>query len=205
MPGSGLNGADQAAVINAVRAAYMDEVVNVDLRRRMQRFDFLKKMQDRYREQLKKKRDVLREVSESPGRGGRWAGLEQDAASRLYHDLRSQLIKHRMERAEVEALLERRKNAGGAAADAARREMPQLEDRLAALIAGQKVLDEELERLAEDRNEANRRELELRDVKEDIAQMQEAYRKISAEVEALSIELDAPPRIRLIDEASAPK
>jgi hypothetical protein len=200
-PASGLSGPDQAVIINAVVRAYIDEVVNVDLKRRMERLDNLKKLKEKYNDLLRKKRETLRRLAESVGRDERIQGLEKEAWPRLYGELRSQRIKLRMERAEVETLLERRKKAGGAAADAARKEIPQLEDRLAVLTAGQKVLDEELERLAVEMHGTTVHVLDLKSEQDEVAQMEEAARKIAAEVEALSVEIQAPPRVRQIDRA----
>jgi hypothetical protein len=202
MEASRLSGVDQAAIINAVLQAYMDAVVNVDARRRTARHEQLKKLRESYSSLLKSKRDTLRKLSETVGRSERIAGLEKDAWPRLYLDLRSRRIQQRMERAEIETLLERRRSAGGAAADAARKEIPQLEDRLAVLTAGQKVVDEELERLAEEMHSTTIHVLDLKGQQDEIAQMEEILRKITAEVEALNVEIDAPPRIRPIDEAA---
>ena len=124
---------------------------------------------------------------------------------RLYHDLRTRRVQLRLEQSEAETLLARRKKAEGATTDPSRQEIARLEDRLAVLIAGQKVIDEELERLTQEMRGTVGRELDLAAAKEDIAQMEDASRKIAAEVEALSVELEAPPRIRTIDDAVAPR
>jgi vacuolar-type H+-ATPase subunit I/STV1 len=194
------SGVDQAAIINAVVRAYMDQVVNADARRRAARLEQLKKLRDSYSNLLKSKRETLRKLSESVGRSERIAGLEKDAWPRLYQELRSRRIKQRIERAEIETLLERRKKTGGAT-DAARPGILQLEDRLAVVTAGQKVVDEELDRLAEEMHGSTIHVLDLKGMKDEIAQLEEVRRKIAAEVEALNVELEAPPRIRLLDMA----
>jgi hypothetical protein len=200
-PGSGLSGADQATIINAVVRAYMDEVVNVDLKRRTERYDRLKKLQDNYDQLLSKKQETLRKLSESAGRGEPLGDLEKNALRRLYHDLRTRRVKLRLEQAEAETLLARRKKAEGSATDPARKEMAQLEDRLAVVIAGQKVVDEELERLTHEVHRAAIQDLDLKELKDDMAQMEDAARKVAAEVEALIVELEGPPRIRVIEVA----
>ncbi len=125
----------------------------------------------------------------------------------LYHDFRIQQVKVRIERAGAETLLARRKGDPGAATDPVRKEITQIEDRLAVLSAGQKVLDEELEGLKGvdlGIHGAAVQVLDLAAIKEDIAQMEDAARKVGAEVEALTVELSAPARIRLIDLAEVP-
>ena len=81
----------------------------------------------------------MRKRSESAGSGESLGGLEKDVLPRLYHDLRTRRVQLRLEQSEAETLLARRKKAEGAATDPARQEIAQLEDRLAVLIAGQKV------------------------------------------------------------------
>ena len=56
-----------AGIVNAVKKAYMDEVVNVDLKRRTERFEQLKKIRDKYTQMLKKRRDTLRKLAETVG------------------------------------------------------------------------------------------------------------------------------------------
>ena len=171
----------------------MDEVVNVDAKIRTDRHDRLKKIKQNYAENLKERRENLRKLSSSVGRGEPLAGLEKDVLPRLYHDLRTQRVKLRIERAEAETILARRKGAPGAGNDPVRKEIAQIEDRLAVLSAGQKVLDEELERVSHEIHGAGDRDLDLESVKDDIAQMEDSSRKVSAEVEALNVELQAPP------------
>src|SRR5207245_88924 len=50
--GSGSSGKDQAAIINAVVRAYMEEVANVDIKRRADRHAMLKKLKQKYAEIL---------------------------------------------------------------------------------------------------------------------------------------------------------
>lgn len=129
--------------------------------------------------------------------------------SRLYLDLRSQQVRLRLERAEAETLLERRKGTArsvsvteATASEATRKDIRGLEERIAVLGSRQRALDEELERFARERREAAVQELDLEGNKLEIAQIEDTARKIVAEVEALTVELEAPPRIRVIDEAA---
>jgi polysaccharide biosynthesis transport protein len=56
-----------AGIVNAVKKAYIEEVVNVDLKRRMERFDKLKGLKDQYAGWLKERRDALRKLAETVG------------------------------------------------------------------------------------------------------------------------------------------
>jgi chromosome segregation ATPase len=116
----------------------------------------------------------------------------------------TQRVQVRLERAEAETLLERRKKAAEAASDQARKEIGQIEDRLAVLNARGKVLDEETEKVRKRMIRAETDTLDLEGLKDDIAQMEASSRKVAAEIEALSVELNAPPRMRRIDDAALP-
>jgi hypothetical protein len=127
---------------------------------------------------------------------------ERDAWSRLYQDLRGQRVKLRLDRAEAETLLERRKKSEGAQADATRKEIAAIEEQLAVLNARQRVLDEELERFAHEMQAAAVQELDTKATEHEIELMEHAARNVAVEVEALNVELEAPPRIRIIDLAA---
>jgi hypothetical protein len=206
--GSGASGADQAALINAVVRAYMDEVVHRDANLRRERYDRLRKISSAYAENLRERRDTLRKLSSSAERDGLLAGALKESLPRLYNELRSQQVKLRLERAEAETILARRKKAEGSATDLARKEMAQIEDRLAVVIAQEKVLDQELGRvvheLRADGSQTLSNELDRTALKDEIAQMGEAAHKVADEVEAMNVELEAPPRVRLIEEAVPP-
>ena len=147
----------------------------------------------------------MRKQAESAGSGEPLGGLEKDVLPRLYHDLRSRRVQLRLEQSEAETLLARRKKAEGATTDPARQEIAKLEDRLAVLIAGQKIVMKswsDSPRKCAERSVASWTWPRKR---KQIAQMEDASRKVAAEVEALSVELQAPPRVRTIDDAVAPR
>jgi chromosome segregation ATPase len=202
--GSGLSGADQAAIINAVKQAYFDEVVHVEAQRRANRHEQLKGIGEKYAAILKGKRETVRKLSETVGGGEHLLDPKKDVLHRLSYDLRTRRLQLRLERAEAETLLERRKKADGSASEPARKEIAALDDRLAVLKASQTVIDEEFERLTHEMHQTAIRELELKHLKEEISLMEDTARKIGAEVEALHIEIQAPPRIRPIDDAAPP-
>jgi uncharacterized protein involved in exopolysaccharide biosynthesis len=194
-------------LVNAVQKAYMDEVVNFDRKLRRDRYDRLKKIKDRYRDNLKERRGALRNLTET-GEGDdrlRVAGLEGAEWLRLYQGLWTQRVDLQMERAEAEARLARCKTAAGSATDPVRKEIERLEGRLADLIAREKVLDERREQMAHRVRKAADQEPKREELKDGIAPIEDVYRKVAAEVEALNVELEAPPRVRLIEEAAPSK
>jgi hypothetical protein len=206
--GSGAGATDQAALINAVVRAYMDEQVDINAKRRTERLDTLRKLYDGYANVLKDRRNRLRRLSEAVGRDEPLKTLEKEALPRLYHDLRAQRVKLRLERAEVATILARRQKAEGAASDSARKELAQMEDRLAVVTSQEKVLDQELENMNRHVRHGDlssvSHTLDLATLKDEIVQVEDAARQVGKEVETLTIELRAPSRIRLIEQAAVP-
>ena len=107
-----------------------------------------------------------------------------------------------MERAKTEELLARRKKADGTAADQFRKEIGQIEDKLASLGARRTVLDEECKRLQAVMRKTAKMKQDLDDLRAEIDGITKVARKIESEVELLNVELQAPSRIQVIDEAA---
>jgi hypothetical protein len=197
---------EQVTLINAVTDAYMEEVVNAEHKRRMSRFDKLRKLQEKYKDQMKVRRQELHRILEMAGSDeSPLAFLGKEDRSRLYSDLKARQVQLRLERIEAESLLARRKKAEGAATDAARQEIGRLEDRLAVVTARLKVLDEEMERTARAERQATDRKLGREQLVDEIAEITSAYRKVAAEIKALTVELEAPPRVRVLENAVMPR
>ncbi len=56
-----------AGIVNAVKTAYIEEVVNVDIKMRPARYDQLKKLKAEYAEGLKERRENLRKLVDTTG------------------------------------------------------------------------------------------------------------------------------------------
>jgi succinoglycan biosynthesis transport protein ExoP len=69
----------------------------------------------------------------------------------------------------------------------------------------EKVLQKEVERLDKETHALNRDSLDLQSMQDEIANADAAARKIGAEVETLTVELEAPPRVRSIEKAEIPR
>jgi len=195
-----------AGLVNAVKKAYMDEIVLYDVKRRAERHATLKSIQEKYRELLKERREMLRKRPVTAASDDRLtvAGLERPELLSLHHGLWTQRIDLQLERAEAEARLARRKKAVGPATDPVRKEIDRIEDLLAGLTAQEKVIDEGLEQMAGEIRRAGNQALEREQLKIDIASIEDIYRKVTAEVEAMNVELEATPRIRTIEDAVPP-
>ena len=69
----------------------------------------------------------------------------------------------------------------------------------------EKVLEKEVERLDKETHALNRDSLDLQSLQDEIANADAAAKKIGAEVETLTVELEAPPRVRSIEKAEIPR
>jgi hypothetical protein len=204
-PHCGASGTDQAAIINAVVSAYMQEVASVDRKRQADRHSKLKKIKQTYAEIIKERRESARKLSKSVGGRGHLPGVEQNGMAHRNDRLLDQRLKLRLDRAEAETILGRRQKAANRETDPVRKEIALLEDRLAILTAQDTVLQDELSQVAGKKRSAVEASLDLMELNDEIAQMEDAARKVGAEVETLNIELEAPPRVQIIENAVPPK
>ncbi|MGO9464330.1 MAG: hypothetical protein ACLQIB_45450 [Isosphaeraceae bacterium] len=104
----------------------------------------------------------------------------------------------------MESRLAHRKKAAKPATDSLRKETEEIEETLAGLLAQEKVIDTELKQIGDAIQKVANPTLDLEALKTDIALMEDTYRKVAAEVEALTVELGARPRIRAIEHAVPP-
>jgi capsular exopolysaccharide synthesis family protein len=293
---SGGNPEEIAGLVNAVKKAYMDEVVNVDLKRRTERFDHLKKIRETYAELLKKKRDTMRKLAEAVGSDDRQTlALRQQYAMEHLHYLQKERldIQSQRRRLEAELKLVRPGGAGEAPAESpapSEEEIDRLVDQHPAVLdladqlaerqrqldaqradlrriarqhaadpavraldhavkglrelldrrrrevrpevirqarrqavveegsqgedLGQELtmlaelerrLDDEIKSIAVVNQSLTVNTLDLQSSQDEVAQMESVATKVAQEVEALDVELGAPPRIRLIDDATVPR
>jgi hypothetical protein len=202
---SGASNNGQAVIINAVVRAYMEQVVNSDTKRRADRHAKLKKVKQTYADIIRERRETQRKLALSVGNNAPLTNPEKNSMLRRQEGLLERQLKLRLDRAEAETLLERRRKLAGAQTEPVRKEIAQLEDRLAVLTAHERVLQEAIQEVASDKHRSDASALDLRELEDEISQMEGASRKIAAEVEALNIELDASPRVRIIEQAVAPK
>jgi capsular exopolysaccharide synthesis family protein len=285
-----------AGLVNAVKRAYMDEVVNVNIKQRIARHAKLKQIKERYNVMLKERRDTLRKLAETAGSDDRdTLALRQQYELEYQAFLRKELLDVKSQKRKVEARIRNRaqseETAGGnalpqftqatvdalvdqdpsvaevlrklniqeerlnaqrlhlqrvarnAAADPSDRAMrelvaatrkllaqrrsavrpavirrlqeqgteeqvaqaDELDQDLAVLNDLERQLNGELEATSKGSQSMTKNTLDLRDKQDEVAQMHAAATKVGDAVEAMSVELDAPPRIRDIEDAVVPR
>jgi polysaccharide biosynthesis transport protein len=289
---SGDDPEELAGIVNAVKKAYIEEVVNVDLKERTKRHDKLKKIKEQYEEMLKERRETLRKLAETVGsdQGDTLALRQQYALDHLEYvqnDLQQIQSKKRMVRArlktrpdkiadeslapavteddingwidqhpDVASLFDKLANekellnsealrlraiSRNPYADlrhlklavqatekmilSKRAELRPLairrlqeeettekvargnadEQELAMLSEVEQQLNSEIKSISDGNQTLTNKTLDLNSQKYDILQKEKYAIRVASEVEALNIELGAPPRIRTIEDAVAPR
>ncbi len=292
---SGSNPQELAGLVNAVKKAYIEEVVEVDIKKRSDRHAKLKKIKQSYAEILKERRDHQRKLAVTVGSDDRQTlALRQQYAMEHMASLRTELLDVQSQKRKAEALLKLRRpvedradpgTPGVSAAElermidqdpgvtrlveklataeerltsesdkiwtvarrgtadpsiknlrdyvvstrkslARRREavradvIKQLrnerdddhstpsdpaEQQLAMLNDLEQRLTDEINTVDKGNQSMTENTLDLRELQEEVAQMEAAALKVGAEVESLNVELDAPPRIKTIEDAVVPR
>src|SRR5262249_3435091 len=111
---TGANPDDIKLILNAVREAYLKEVVDADYKAKLNHLEQVKKVRDRYDEMLSGKRKVRANILEMlGGKNAKMVAAKQEDARDQANSLRSQLAKARSDviqaKAEVAALQARLK------------------------------------------------------------------------------------------------
>jgi hypothetical protein len=200
---SGVDAKDQAAIINAIVGAYMEEVIDVNKKRRADRSAMLKKLWKKYQDMLHERRETARKLSEYAANSEKFAGSNQQRSARRHDDLMDRRLTLRLDRARTETLLARKPKEPRDQTEQDRKEIAQFEEHLAVLTAQEKVLQEAHEEVTRATRKSADNQLDLAELTADIAAMEDTYRKVSAEIEALNRELEAPPDVRVLEYAVA--
>jgi hypothetical protein len=207
LPRTGFSSKEQASLINAVVGAYIDEVVNKERKQMVERQETLKKISKTYSEMMKTRKDTIRKLLLSASPIQTISDQEEYASSRLHLDLRTRAIDITLERVKAEALLKWRRKIQTRSSEQSQKEIAQLEEQLTVFEAQQKAIQHELElsvdqlRKTIDRDRAS--DLDLSDYQDDLKQIQFAADKIGEALEELNVELQAPPRVMLMERAEA--
>jgi capsular exopolysaccharide synthesis family protein len=295
---SGEDPEEIARLVNAVKQAYIDEVVNVDVKRRTERHDKLNKLKQTYTDILKDRRENLRQLAKKVGSDDRpTLALRQQLAMEHQQRLRAELQDILAQKRKAEALLKTRARPPEGPAEspapavaeadveraveraieqdptvarlrdklAQQREQydaerahlrrttrkgtdpllsalrgeiagterslesqlralrpvvrqqlqeqgqgdrvtrgDEVERELAMLTELERSVRSEIKSETDDNQSLNESSMDLQVLQDDIARMASTTDRIGSEVEALNVELEAPPRIKPIEDATKP-
>jgi RNA polymerase sigma factor (sigma-70 family) len=194
------SGPDRAALTNAVVRAYLEEIVGREQNQKAERWEMLESLRTRYEDQVRHKREVYRKLTRERGAS---QSLKQQFDREDLTRFRAELQRVGLETIRTQARLNYLKRSAGADA----KEVTRLEQEVAVLAEQAKLLRGEIEPLARSVEvgsvAATDPEFDL--LRQEIAAGEQQVRKLAAEVEALKVEERAGSRVRLLEEASAPR
>ena len=275
-----------AEIVNAVTQSYLEQVVDAEFKKRVDRQKLLKKNWDHYQERLREKRAMVKRLGEQAGSNDKQAlavvhqseqdrlARAEDSLARVQSELRaldidiamlekrSVLGQRRVSERDVEAqvatdpevtefaqrlaqlqlMQEGFRRVARSSADpglieirrsmrATRKAMekkiailrPSITARLGktqgedtridlelargrneVLQRQEAELKDEVKRLGEHARMITRTSVDLASIQEEIFAADEIARKLAVEIESLNVELQAPPRVRLIQKAEVP-
>jgi hypothetical protein len=194
-------------LVNALRKAYLSEIVERETKQRHEKLEVLHTLHDRYVERLKEGRRAqaaLEQLGAPPG----------DAVARaltlnFFHQQllsgEQELVKVqsdlRKARLELEAAKARQKGPGDLADPDQAAKVSDRQRRVALLEGNVRALQSEAQRRREDIAAKLKHAAKLDDVKEDLGHIEKLIQNIAAEELALQLELDAPKREKVLETA----
>jgi capsular polysaccharide biosynthesis protein len=182
-------------IANAVAKSYMETVLEEDHQATIRRLETLKKMYDRYQEDLRTKRTSLRTLSNTVGSDDRQTlHLRQSGAIETLQANERDLRRIRLEMVATETklrLAQKDKEASKAL-------LSDLQTTLAVQKAQAEFLARQIDIERVEITKLNVTPIDLTTEREDMALLTWTAQKIGREVETLEVELGAPKRVTLL-------
>jgi DNA repair exonuclease SbcCD ATPase subunit len=195
-------------IVNAVTDAYLDEVVGYERTSKLRRLNQLEKLNQMYEADLQKQRDQTRETARKHGANDA-DGLDAVQRSLLEQDNELRRELRQLGRDLLESQFELRSlrpvaaaGEAGPAPEPGNDRTSRLQTRITFLEAARKELSDEIDELAKKRDRLQNVSTIVREDFRSIDRTEGFAERIRAEAERLRVELDAPPRVRRIQEAS---
>lgn len=189
-------------VVNAVANAYLTEIVNVEANERQKRLDGLKRIWGKYQDDLRSKRESLRKLAMYAGSDDKdtltlMKQYQIEQQGRIKGEMLSTESEIRKLKAEI-AVLSRRKNTPDSRMEA-------LTEKVEVLTQLEKALRTEWEGSKEVATDLTLKTLDLGQMTEEIRLAEKTALAIGSEIEILKVELQAPSRARMFEQAVEPK
>jgi hypothetical protein len=174
-----------ATLVDAVVNTYLAEIIAKESRGKDDRLEQLRQLAARYEEKLKEKQQQLRAATEVTGANFPSA-LRRELLVQDLLDCKRELRRVRLARAAVGAQAGKGKDGG-------------LDDN--ALAAQERILRDEEKELLAQANQMDRTDGQLSQLRTEVEQVENVARRVMAQVEALTVEIQAPPRVTLLEQA----
>jgi hypothetical protein len=205
---------DQALLINAVVQAYLTETVQKEARTKEVRMKFLKSYYAEFDSSLTDKRETLRRIQKDLGTTGtKLTELDQQFAvaqvRAIEKDLLDVLAQIRKARGEiVMAETMEQSNRAKPLADSDRNDLKQkqqaAQQRIDQLVKVQALLTEERTSQIIAMRRGNMDVVELGWLREEVRMLENTSKEVRQQIQRLEVEMQAPPRVSLLEEAEAP-
>jgi RNA polymerase sigma factor (sigma-70 family) len=190
--------AERAALLNAVVRSYLDEVVEAERQAKVRRVEQLEKLATEHQHDVQAHRRTLRELTEWPRTA---SSLEERSHREDLAGFRQELQRVRLAKVRAQARLNYLKRTAGATA----KEVVKLEEEVGTLVEQEKLLREEIEPLVKAEQDRPRPPEGLAEMRAELAAAEQFARRMAEQLQAARVELAAPPRVRLLQQAEAPR
>jgi hypothetical protein len=182
---------DRVKILQAVVESYRKWVVNAEHEDRLRRLQYLETLNAEFIDDLKAKRERLRQLAEQFGGERRLRQTDEALSLR-----ETTLLDLRLKEVEARTLLERHKG---------REDAPELEDRLAVIVAQREAILEERKELEEEAQARRANVMDLQTEQAQVATLEKTSQEVAREIQALKVELSAPPRVEVISQPRLPR
>jgi uncharacterized protein involved in exopolysaccharide biosynthesis len=190
-------------LVDVITQAYLEEVVEKETRRRQEQLALLHEVSRKFEEKVKGIRHNLGRLQEQVGPGDKPPSFRQEQARADYDDARAELTRTRssLRRLRVQAaVLDRgREKAGTEPERKANRD--KLRGEIEFLQELEKRLEADAEQLAKQNRDVPVKALDLIDLQNELEEKEATLKALHKRAAALSVELEAPPRVRIIQAA----
>jgi succinoglycan biosynthesis transport protein ExoP len=197
----GDNTQEMIILVNAVTKAYLNEIVDKEKNKRLDRMEQLKKAFARFDEYKQRKKRTLDDLIRAAGTGNsKLLELKKQIASVQLTDFIQELSRVRLRKLLVLGQIKVKK-AGEKADKEGQVVISKLEEEAAIFSEQEKLIEQQLESLAREDSFLNRDNLDLESLNAELLRSETYWKKVVQEIDSLEIEQGAPSRITLPEEA----
>lgn len=184
-------------LVNAVVESYLHEIIGKGRNDQVKRLDTLKTYRVHYEDQLHKKRNNLRDLAKSANSSPADPELARARRGAFYQEL----VELKREHLRLRLALTTAKVRQELEIDKDKVEARKIET--AILTAQEKLVREEIEKVEKRLAAFEQPQVDLTWLREEIVQKEGIVRRLGEQITNIELEMDAPPRVRLLQPARA--
>ncbi len=189
---------EAVTIVNAVVTAYLENVVEQDLKARINRLEQLRKLHNQYQDELRTKRASLRQLDGSVGKEPRVGrDVRRELTLQDLRENRQELRRTRLQKAMLEAHLAKAKADKVLTSE----QIDELTKNLDNVKRQVDVYTAEEDRMVAEIEKQSASQIDLKNEQDDIELLTKTAQAIGREVETLDAELQAVPRVTRFHDA----